>query len=55
VATLKLTATWQLVILPADPVYCRWTPTECVPCLRNPVSSTIHVRIGSSRVIASIA
>ena len=28
VATVRLTAIWQLVILPAEPVYCLWTPTE---------------------------
>jgi hypothetical protein len=30
-----------LATFPAEPVYCRCTPTECVPCLRKPVSSTI--------------
>jgi len=28
VAKVKLTPIWQLVILPAVPVYWRWTPTE---------------------------
>src|SRR5215218_9521956 len=34
------TPIWQLVILPADPVYWRATPQEARPCLRKPVSST---------------
>jgi hypothetical protein len=54
-ATLRLTPIWQLVTLPADPVYWRCTPTECDPCLRKPVSSMIHVVTGSRSVIAAIA
>ena len=42
VATVRLTPIWQLVTLPAEPVYWRFTPTERVPCLRKPVSSMIH-------------
>jgi hypothetical protein len=53
VATLSVTPIWQLVIFPAVPVYCRCTPTECVPCFGNPVSSTIHVVTGSRALIAS--
>src|SRR6185436_3917711 len=51
-ATSKLTPTWQFVILPAVPVYCRCTPTECLPCLRKPVSSTTHVVTGSFSAMA---
>ena len=43
VARVRLTPIWQLVIFPAEPVYCRCTPTECLPCLRKPVSSIIQV------------
>jgi hypothetical protein len=32
-------AIWQLVILPAEPVYCRATPQDALPCFKNPVSS----------------
>src|ERR1700676_1084157 len=35
---------------PAVPEYCRATPTECVPFLRNPVSSTTSTPFGSPRV-----
>lgn len=55
VATVRLTATWQFAILPAEPLYCRCTPTEWVPCLRKPVSSMIHDSTGSLAVIASSA
>lgn len=54
-ATLRLTASWQLAILPALPVYCRCTPGECLPCLSIPVSSMIQQVIGSRAVIAAIA
>src|SRR5262245_20765692 len=37
------TATWQLPILPRAPQYCRLTPTECRPCLGNPVSSSARM------------
>jgi D-serine deaminase-like pyridoxal phosphate-dependent protein len=44
------TATWQLPILPSAPQYWRCTPTDAVPCLGKPVSSSarIPVRIGTS-------
>jgi hypothetical protein len=42
VAIDRLTATWQLSVLPNCPQYCRATPTECVPCLGIPVSSAIR-------------
>src|SRR5579859_5353517 len=48
-ATDRLTATWQLSCLPSWPQYCRATPTEWLPFLGNPVSSTIQARIGSRR------
>lgn len=35
------TPTWQLVTLPAVPVYCRDTHAEAVPFLRKPASSKI--------------
>jgi len=37
------TPTWQLPVFPSAPQYCRFTPTECVPCLGNPVSSTARM------------
>jgi hypothetical protein len=36
------TPSWQLAVLPSVPEYCRCTPTECVPSLGKPVSSTTH-------------
>src|SRR5258708_7444130 len=33
------------------PEYCRSTPTECVPCLGNPVSSITHAGSGSSSAV----
>jgi hypothetical protein len=33
------TAIWQLPIWPSVPEYCRFTPGECRPSLRIPVSS----------------
>jgi hypothetical protein len=48
-ATVRLTATWQLAVLPAEPVYCRCTPGECLPCLRKPVSSIIETSTLSPR------
>src|ERR1019366_5562475 len=39
VASDRLTATWQLSVLPKCPQYCRATPTERLPYLRKPVSS----------------
>lgn len=41
-AKCMLTTTWQFVILPAVPVYCRRTPDDFVPFFSNPVSSMIH-------------
>ena len=35
-----LTTTWQLATLPTVPEYCGATPTEPVPFLGSPVSST---------------
>jgi hypothetical protein len=42
VTRFKLTPIWQLVTFPAVPVYCRATPTDAVPHLSQPVSSTAH-------------
>jgi len=42
VTRFRLTPTWQLVTLPAVPVYCRATHTDAVPHLSQPVSSTAH-------------
>src|SRR5919199_5009117 len=47
-ASAANTPIWQLVILPADPVYCRATPQEAFPCFRNPVSSTTRTASGSA-------
>ena len=55
VVMLRLTATWQLAILQADPVYCRCTPTECFPCLRKPVSSMTQATTGSRSSSAAMA
>ena len=41
------TPIWQLVILPAEPVYCRPTPQDTLPCLRNPVASITSMAAGS--------
>jgi hypothetical protein len=38
------TPIWQLAILPAEPVYCRATPQDALPCFRKPVSSTTRAR-----------
>src|SRR3954454_20326507 len=45
------TPIWQLPTLPSVPEYCRATPGEAVPSLRQPVSSTTH----ASGAITSIA
>jgi len=37
------TATWQFATLPSAPQYCRWTPTDAVPCFGNPVSSIAKI------------
>lgn len=42
VTRFRLTPIWQLVTLPAAPVYCRATPGDAVPHLSQPVSSTAH-------------
>ncbi|MGY4230260.1 hypothetical protein ACVMIH_007621 [Bradyrhizobium sp. USDA 4503] len=34
--------TWQLACLPSCPQYWWCTPTECLPCFGNEVSSMIH-------------
>src|SRR3954464_8782342 len=39
---------WQLVILPAEPVYCRPTPQEAWPCFRKPVSSITSTASGGA-------
>src|SRR3954465_1580243 len=44
------TPIWQLVILPAEPVYGRPTPHAAWPCLRKPVSSMTSTASGSARV-----
>src|SRR3954451_3157532 len=44
------TPIWQLVILPAEPVYWRPTPHEAWPCFRKPVSSMTSTASGSARV-----
>ncbi len=46
----KLVQVWQLVILPAEPVYCRPTPHDDLPCLRKPVSSITSTASGSANV-----
>src|SRR5512132_2833823 len=45
----RKTPSWQLSTLPAVPEYCRCTPTEVVPFLRSPVSSTTSTAPGSPR------
>jgi hypothetical protein len=42
VTRFRLTPIWQLVTLPAVPVYCRATHTDEVPHLSQPVSSNAH-------------
>src|SRR4051794_19646784 len=44
------TPIWQLVILPAEPVYCRPTPQEAWPCFRKPVSSITSTASGAPSV-----
>ena len=39
--------TWQFSVRPAVPEYCRCTPADRVPFLRNPVSSAISTPSGS--------
>jgi hypothetical protein len=38
-AKVSDTSDWQLARLPSAPQYCRGTPTECVPCFGDAVSS----------------
>src|SRR6266478_2431638 len=52
VATDRLTATWQLSCLPNCPQYWCATPTECLPFLGKPVSSTIQATTGPCFCIA---
>jgi hypothetical protein len=47
VTALTDTPSWQLAVLPSVPEYWRCTPTEQVPSLGKPVSSTAHA-VGSS-------
>ena len=42
VTALTDTPSWQLAVLPSVPEYWRCTPTEHVPSLGKPVSSTTH-------------
>jgi hypothetical protein len=41
--------TSEFVILPAEPVYCRPTPHDVRPCLRNPVSSTTRTASSAAK------
>jgi hypothetical protein len=45
------TPTWQLATLPRVPEYWRATPTEAVPYLGKPVSSTTQASGSSTAVI----
>ena len=45
-----VTATWQLPTFPRVPEYCRFTPTECFPCLGKPVSSMMRTPLRSGIV-----
>ena len=46
-------ASWQFVIFPAVPVYCRCTPAEAEPPFSNPVSSPIRTPSGSPSAAAT--
>jgi hypothetical protein len=46
-----LTPTWQLATLPSVPEYWRATPTEALPNLGKPVSSTIQASGSTAAVI----
>ena len=48
------TPSWQLALLPSVPEYCRCTPTEHVPSLGKPVSSTTHA-VGESAAVSTSA
>jgi hypothetical protein len=39
-----------LAFLPRAPQYCRWTPTECFPCLGKLVSSKTKIPSGLAKV-----
>ena len=54
VTALTDTPSWQLALLPSVPEYWRCTPTECVPSLGKPVSSTTHA-VGPSAVVSTWA
>jgi hypothetical protein len=54
VTALTDTPSWQLARLPSVPQYWRPTPTECVPSLGKPVSSTTHAT-GSSALVSRSA
>ncbi len=41
------TPIWQLVILPAEPVYWRATPHDALPCFKKPVSSMARTAVSS--------
>src|ERR1700692_3101848 len=43
------TPIWQVVILPAEPVYCGATPHDALPCLRKPVSSITRTASSSAK------
>ena len=43
------TPIWQFVIFPAEPVYCRATPHDALPCLRKPVSSITSTASSSAK------
>src|SRR6476620_3051305 len=49
VARNAKTPIWQLVIFPAEPVYCRATPHDALPCLRKPVSSITSTASSSAK------
>src|SRR6201989_2553168 len=44
------TPIWQLVILPAEPVYCSATPHEALPCFKKPVSSMTSTASSSAKL-----
>jgi hypothetical protein len=47
VAQVRKTPIWQFSILPAVPLYWRFTPQERLPFLIKPVSSTTSAASGS--------
>jgi hypothetical protein len=54
VTALTDTPSWQLAVLPSVPEYWRCTPTEHLPSLGKPVSSTAHA-VGSSAAVSTSA